>query len=80
MPDIASTLVPKAIVMDDDWYAKEGLHRAASSGDGEKIKSLLDAGLPINAFDDDLSRTPLHHAASEGHVTVIAPESPAIHQ
>ena len=51
--------------MDDDWYEKERLHRAASSGDVEEIKALLEEGLPINAFDN-LSRTPLHYAASEG--------------
>jgi len=48
--------------MDDDWYgkelSKERLHDAASSGDIERIKVLLDEGLPINAFDG-LNRTPL---------------------
>lgn len=57
--------------MDDDWYEKERLHRAAGSGDVEEIKALLEEGLPINAFDDDLSRTPLHYAASEGHVAAV---------
>ena len=56
--------------MDDDWYEKERLHRAASSGDVEEIKALLEEGLPINAFDD-LNRTPLHYAASEGHVAAV---------
>jgi len=57
--------------MDDDWYERERLHRAAGSGDVELIKALLEAGLPINAFDDDLSRTPLHYAASEGHIAAV---------
>ena len=57
--------------MDDNWYEKERLHRAASSGDVEEIKALLEAGLPINAFDDDLSWTPLHYAAIEGHVAAV---------
>ncbi|MFZ0271203.1 MAG: ankyrin repeat domain-containing protein [Acidobacteriaceae bacterium] len=57
--------------MDDDWYEKERLHRAAESGDVEKIKALLEEGVPINAFDDGLSRTPLHYAAIEGHIDAV---------
>ena len=57
--------------MDDDWYEKERLHRAAESGDVEEIKALLKEGLPINAFDEDLSRTPLHYAAIEGHIEAV---------
>lgn len=57
--------------MDEDWYEKERLHRAAASGDMEEIKALLEEGLPINAFDDDLSRTPLHYAAIEGHIDAV---------
>jgi ankyrin repeat protein len=57
--------------MDDDWYEKERLHRAAESGDVEEIKALLKGGLTINAFDEDLSRTPLHYAAIEGHVDAV---------
>jgi len=57
--------------MDDDWYEKERLHRAAESGDIEEIKALLEQGLPINAFDEDLSRTPLHYAAIEGRIDAV---------
>jgi ankyrin repeat protein len=57
--------------MDDDWYEKERLHRAAESGDLDQIKSLLEEGCPINAFDDALSRTPLHYAAIEGHIDTV---------
>jgi ankyrin repeat protein len=57
--------------MDDDWYEKERLHRAAESGDVEVIKALLEEGLPINTFDEDLSRTPLHYAAIGGHIGAV---------
>jgi ankyrin repeat protein len=56
--------------MDDGWCEKERLHRAASSGDLEEIKALLEEGLPVNAFDD-LSRTPLHYAAIGGHIPAV---------
>ncbi|MGA7856885.1 MAG: ankyrin repeat domain-containing protein [Terracidiphilus sp.] len=60
--------------MDDDWYEKElekdRLHRAASAGDIEQMKVLLDEGLPINAFDS-LDRTPLHCAAISGHIEAV---------
>ncbi len=56
--------------MEEDWYEKERLHRAARSGDLEQIKALLEQGLPINAFDD-LNRTPLHYAAIGGHVPAV---------
>jgi ankyrin repeat protein len=70
MRDIASTLISRRSLMDDDWYEKERLHRAASSGDVEETKALLEEGLPINAFDD-LSSTPLHYAARRGHVATV---------
>ena len=56
--------------MDENWYEKERLHRAASSGDLEQLKALLEEGLPINAFDD-LSRTALHYAAIGGHIPAV---------
>src|ERR1022692_3802929 len=60
--------------MDDDWYERElekqRLHRAASSGDIEQMKVLLDEGLPINAFDS-LDRTPLHCAAIGGDIEAV---------
>jgi ankyrin repeat protein len=57
--------------MDDDWYKKERLHRAAAAGDVEEIRALLKEGFGINAFDEDLSRTPLHYAAIEGHIDAV---------
>jgi ankyrin repeat protein len=42
---------------------------AASKGDLEKVKTLVQAGATINAGDYD-HRTPLHLAASEGHTDV----------
>jgi len=57
--------------MDDGWYEKERLHRAAEAGGLELIKAVLKQGLPINAFDEHLSRTPLHYAAIEGHIDAV---------
>lgn len=60
--------------MDEDRYGKqlekERLHHAASAGDIEQMKALLDEGLPINAFDF-LDRTPLHCAAISGHIEAV---------
>jgi len=47
------------------------LHFAAGDGDLEKVKSLLAAGYPINAFDEALSCTPLHCAAKENQVHIV---------
>ena len=47
---------------DDNWFEKEQLHFAASDGDLEKVKELIDNGYDVNAFDADLSLTPLHYA------------------
>lgn len=60
--------------MDDNWYEKElekeRLHHAASAGDIEQMKALLNEGLPINAFDS-LHRTPLHCAAISGQIEAV---------
>lgn len=60
--------------MDDNWYEeeleKERLHLAASAGDIEQMKALLNEGLPINAFDS-LHRTPLHCAAISAHIEAV---------
>jgi ankyrin repeat protein len=56
--------------MDEDWYEKECLHRAASLGDLKEIKALLEEGFPTDAFDD-LSRTALHYAAIGGHIPAV---------
>lgn len=56
---------------DDDWFEKERLHRAAEAGDLKEIDALLKEGVPINAFDQDLSRTPLHYAVIAGHVDAV---------
>lgn len=57
--------------MNDDWYEKEQLHFAAQDGDLERVKELIQEGYDINAFDQDLSWTPLHCAAQEGHIEVV---------
>ena len=53
------------------WFKRERLHRAAVSGDVEAIRALLTEGCDINAFDSDLSWTPLHYAAIENRVDAM---------
>jgi ankyrin repeat protein len=59
---------------DEDWFGqkleREALHFAAGDGDLDRVKELLAEGYPINAFDD-LSWTPLHHAARKEHLAVV---------
>lgn len=66
--------IPMRLRLDDDWYEKklekERLHHAASSGDLEEMRALLDEGFAINAFDD-LGHTPLHCAVIRGHIEAV---------
>ena len=55
-----------------DWFEREQLHEAAAQGDLAKVKELAEKGADINAFDEDLSRTPLHYAVIAGHRDVAA--------
>ena len=58
---------------EDSWvsqFKREALHIAAGNGDLDRVKELLAEGYPINAFDD-LSWTPLHHAARGKHLAVV---------
>ncbi|QTN21509.1 ankyrin repeat domain-containing protein [Rhizobacter sp. AJA081-3] len=57
--------------LDDDWFERERLHRAAADGDLPEVERLVSYGADINAFDD-LSRTPLHYAAENEHYKVAA--------
>ena len=52
------------------WFEREQLHFAASDGDLETVKRLLQHGADPNAFDD-LGWTPLIHAAKRGHLDVV---------
>ena len=54
----------------DNWFEKEQLHFASADGDLEKVKELVSAGFDVNAFDDNLSFTPLHYAVKKGHIEV----------
>jgi ankyrin repeat protein len=47
------------------------LHYAASNGDVSAVKTLLDQGRDLNAFDD-VGFTPLHHAANNEHLEVVS--------
>ena len=53
----------------DNGFDREALHLAAGRGDLRRVEELPAAGYPIGAFDD-LSWTPLHHAALENHLEV----------
>jgi ankyrin repeat protein len=53
----------------NEWVEREQLHLAAQDGDLEKIRKLVMAGYPVNAFDD-LSFTPLHYAVMREHFEV----------
>jgi ankyrin repeat protein len=58
---------------EDPWlsrFKREALHFAAGEGDLNRVKELLAEGYLINAFDD-LSWTPLHHAARGEHLDVV---------
>jgi len=55
---------------EESWFKREALHFAAGDGDLCRVKELLEEGYPINAFDD-LSWTPLHHAAQKEHLAVV---------
>lgn len=54
-----------------DWYQKEQLHIAADHGDLNKVKELVENGYDVNAFDEDLSFTPLHYAVKSSHIEVV---------
>jgi ankyrin repeat protein len=49
---------------------REALCFAAGDGDLRRVKELLAEGYPVNAFDD-LSWTPLHHAARKEYLAVV---------
>jgi ankyrin repeat protein len=47
---------------DDNWFEQEQLHFAASDGDLDKVKELIEKGYDVNTFDADLAFTPLHYS------------------
>lgn len=49
---------------------REQLHDAAQAGDLARVKALLARKYPVNRFDK-LGKTPLHHAVSKGHLSVV---------
>ena len=62
--------------MDDqkDWLdemAREELHAAAQHGDLIRVRELIADGFSVNTFDRYLTWTPLHYAATEGHLEVM---------
>jgi hypothetical protein len=59
-----------AFAMNDDWYERERLHRAAQEGDIEEMRSLVAGGRDPNEFDD-MGQTPLHYAAREEKLDAV---------
>ena len=57
--------------MSEDWYEKEQLHFAAQDGNLEVVQELVERGYEVNAFDEDLSFTPLHYAAKGEYIEVM---------
>jgi ankyrin repeat protein len=54
----------------NDNIQKDLLHFAASDGDLDKVKDLVQKGFDVNAFDEILSFTPLHYAIKGRHIEV----------
>ena len=52
--------------IEDDWFERERLHRAAADGDMTEVAKLIAAGAAVNDFDD-LCMTPLHYAVQGEH-------------
>lgn len=52
-----------------DEVQKDQLHLAAQDGMLEEVERLLEAGYPVNRFDD-IGKTPLHYAVGSGHLDV----------
>ena len=53
-----------------DEYGRNDLHYAANEGDLEKVRSLIDGGLDINAVDDD-GFTALHFAVQGNQKEIV---------
>jgi ankyrin repeat protein len=53
------------------WLITARLHRAAARGNLLEIEKLLREGCGIDAFDEDLPRTPLHYAVIENQVEAV---------
>ena len=47
------------------------LRQMCASGKIMKARQLIDAGANVNSFDEAFERTPLHHAAVNGHDAVV---------
>lgn len=49
---------------------KYGLHQAAKVGDLVAVQAFIDAGAPLEEYDEFLGQTPLHFASKQGHPKV----------
>jgi ankyrin repeat protein len=54
----------------NDNFQKDQLHFAAADGDLDKVKEFFQKGFDLNAFDENLSFTPLHYAVKGKHIEV----------
>ena len=55
----------------EDWIIRERLHFAAADGDIKQMKKLISEDYDLNAFDEDLGKTPLHYAAENNHIQAV---------
>lgn len=54
----------------NDNYLKYQLHFTSADGDLDKVKELVQKGFDVNAFDENLSFTPLHYSVKGKHIEV----------
>jgi ankyrin repeat protein len=57
--------------MREDWLQAEKLHFAAMDGDASRCAQLIAEDYDPSAFDE-LGKTPLHYAAENEHLDVVA--------
>ena len=54
----------------EEIFEKDDMHFAAQDGDMQKVKELIEAGYPVNQFDE-IGKTPLHYAAENENMELI---------
>lgn len=69
--DVVNLLKGQVKIDDLDNDGFSDLHRAASGGQADRVRLLLDAGADVNVRQGTFKGTPLQYAASEGHAEVV---------
>ncbi|GMH36813.1 hypothetical protein BSKO_04686 [Bryopsis sp. KO-2023] len=67
----SSSTCPRKICCKNCDKLNRDLFNAAGSGDSEKVKELISKGADVASTHEKLKFTPLHVAASEGHVETV---------